>query len=129
MMNYKHFHKMPISGKINRKLEYGTFGLKFLENGELNTNHLDLIKKSYSSTFRKYSKCWFRLQKTWPKYSRALGSRMGTGKSPINRFCYKINKGIIFFEWTPSNTQLNSIFLKKLSNKLPLLFCFVAKGL
>ena len=48
---------MPIKGKTDRKLEYGTFGLKFLENGELNINHLELLKKTYSMVFKKYAKC------------------------------------------------------------------------
>lgn len=120
---------MPIKGKTNRKLEYGTFGLKFLENGELNINHLELLKKTYSMIFKKYAKCWFRLSKTWPKYSRALGTRMGTGKSPIDRYCFKINKGQVFFEWTPNNAQLNTFFVKKLIHKFPIPVRCITKGL
>jgi ribosomal protein L16/L10AE len=56
-MNFKNFHKMPISGKMpTSTLRYGTLGLKFLENGEVTPEQLDAVRKLFFSVFKKYVK-------------------------------------------------------------------------
>ena len=125
-LKYRKKQKKSIKGTKFYKtaLTYGTYGLYILENGQLTLNQLEAIRKKLSIVF-KNSKYWSVLPEPFPKTSKTIGSRMGSGKGEVYTYVYNLLKGTVILEWNQKQEFSQLLFFRLLPVKL----CIIKKSL
>lgn len=113
------FKKNNLKQKCFKKksLKFGLLGLKALESGTVNKQHIKIFKQSIIKKTNKKIKIWTRINHYLFTTKKSLGIRMGKGKGKIESLIYKITNGSIIFELSgPKN--FNALNFHKL--KFPL---------
>ncbi len=126
-MNKKqHKYKLnKTSYKLSRnyKITYGNFGVKSIYNGIINFRNIENLRRKLSKQLKKLNninktKIFIKLNNWKPYTNKPMLSRMGKGAGPITRWNTLIKKGIIFFELSTIEKQLQikQIFKKAIRN-------------
>ena len=100
-------------------LAFGTYGLKALELGRINSRQIEAGRVALSRTMKRTGKIWIRVFPDKPLTSKPVGVRMGKGKGSVEEWVMNIKPGRIIFEITgvDNNTAIKA--LKLAAAKLP----------
>ncbi len=126
-MNKKqHKYKLnKTSYKLSRnyKITYGNFGVKSIYNGIINFRNIENLRRKLSKQLKKLNninktKIFIKLNNWKPYTNKPMLSRMGKGAGPITRWNTFIKKGMIFFELSTIEKQLQikQIFKRAIRN-------------
>ena len=100
-------------------LAFGTYGLKAIELGRINSRQIEAGRVALSRTMKRTGKIWIRVFPDKPLTSKPVGVRMGKGKGSVEEWVMNIKPGRIIFEITgvDNNTAIKA--LKLAAAKLP----------
>ncbi|MEO1923462.1 50S ribosomal protein L16 [Caminibacter sp.] len=118
---YRKQQKGRNRGKAYRgnSLAFGTYGLKALELGRINSRQIEAGRVALSRTMKRTGKIWIRVFPDKPLTAKPVGVRMGKGKGSVEEWVMNIQPGRIIFEITgvDNNTAIRALTLA--AAKLP----------
>jgi len=100
-------------------LDFGTYGLTTLESVRISANQIEAVRKVLSRKMKRSGKIWFRINADRGITSKAVGSRMGKGKSGIDYYACYAAAGRILLEIDGVNHETAMMALKSCSYKFP----------
>ena len=118
---YRKQQKGRNRGKSHRgnSLAFGTFGLKAIEHGRINSRQIEAARIAFSRTMSRTGKIWIRVFPDKPLTSRPVGVRMGKGKGAVEEWVMNIKPGRIIFEMAGVSEELAREALTLARHKLP----------
>ena len=118
---YRKQQKGRNRGKAYRgsSLAFGTYGLKAIELGRINSRQIEAGRVALSRTMRRTGKIWIRVFPDKPLTAKPVGVRMGKGKGSVEEWVMNIKPGRIIFEITGVNEETALRALKLAAAKLP----------
>ncbi len=100
-------------------LAFGTYGLKALELGRINSRQIEAGRVALTRTMKRTGKVWIRVFPDKPLTSKPVGVRMGKGKGSVEEWVMNIKPGRIIFEITGVDNDTALRALKLAAAKLP----------
>ncbi len=118
---YRKQQKGRNRGKAQRgnSLAFGTYGLKAIELGRINSRQIEAGRVALTRTMRRTGKVWIRVFPDKPLTSKPVGVRMGKGKGSVEEWVMNIKPGRIVFEITGVDNDTAMRALKLAAAKLP----------
>jgi len=118
---YRKQQKGRNRGKAQRgsTLSFGTYGLKAVELGRINSRQIEAGRVALSRTMRRTGKIWIRVFPDKPLTAKPVGVRMGKGKGSVEEWVMNIKPGRIIFEITGVNNETAVSALTLAAAKLP----------
>lgn len=99
---YRKWHRMrnaqygvATSGTM---LSFGTFGLKAITGGEINSRQLEAARKAITHFLKRGGKIWIRIFPHQPMTRKAAEVPMGAGKGNVEFYVAQVKKGHVLFE-------------------------------
>lgn len=120
---YKKLFKGKIYGiehKANR-LIYGTYGLKSLEIGRINSKQIEAVRRVISRKLKRLGKIHIRIFPNTPVTKKPIEIRMGKGKGSVDFWVAKVKPGQVLFEIQGIKDNLCLSALKSAAHKLSVL--------
>jgi large subunit ribosomal protein L16 len=100
-------------------LAYGSFGLKSLEAGKLNSKQIESARKVLSRYMKRAGKMWIMVFPHTPVTQKPAEVRMGSGKGNVEYYIAKIKPGRVIFEVDGVENDVAIASLMKAAAKLP----------
>ena len=100
-------------------LAFGTYGLKAIELGRINSRQIEAGRVALSRTMKRTGKIWIRVFPDKPLTSKPVGVRMGKGKGSVEEWVMNIKPGRIIFEITGVDNDTAMKALRLAAAKLP----------
>lgn len=118
---YRKQQKGRNRGKAYRgnSLAFGTYGLKAIELGRINSRQIEAGRVALSRTMKRAGKIWIRVFPDKPLTAKPVGVRMGKGKGSVEEWVMNIKPGRIIFEITGVNEDVAIKALTLAAAKLP----------
>ena len=118
---YRKQQKGRNRGKSYRanSLAFGTYGLKAIELGRINSRQIEAGRVALSRTMKRTGKIWIRVFPDKPLTSKPVGVRMGKGKGSVEEWVMNIKPGRIIFEITGVDNDTAMKALRLAAAKLP----------
>jgi len=118
---YRKQQKGRNRGKAYRgnSLAFGTYGLKAIELGRINSRQIEAGRVALSRTMKRTGKIWIRVFPDKPLTAKPVGVRMGKGKGSVEEWVMNIKPGRIIFEITGVNNETAVRALTLAAAKLP----------
>ena len=118
---YRKQQKGRNRGKAYRgnSLAFGTYGLKAIELGRINSRQIEAGRVALSRTMKRAGKIWIRVFPDKPLTAKPVGVRMGKGKGSVEEWVMNIKPGRIVFEITGVNEDIAIRALTLAAAKLP----------
>ena len=118
---YRKQQKGRNRGKAYRgnSLAFGTYGLKAIELGRINSRQIEAGRVALSRTMKRTGKIWIRVFPDKPLTAKPVGVRMGKGKGSVEEWVMNIKPGRIIFEITGVDNDTAIKALKLAAAKLP----------
>ncbi len=118
---YRKQQKGRNRGKAYRgsSLAFGTYGLKALELGRINSRQIEAGRVALTRTMNRTGKVWIRVFPDKPLTSKPVGVRMGKGKGGVEDWVMNIKPGRIVFELTGVDNDTAVTALTLAAAKLP----------
>lgn len=118
---YRKQQKGRNRGKAYRgnSLAFGTYGLKAIELGRINSRQIEAGRVALSRTMKRAGKIWIRVFPDKPLTAKPVGVRMGKGKGSVEEWVMNIKPGRIIFEITGVNENVAIKALTLAAAKLP----------
>lgn len=101
------------------KLSYGSFGLKSLESGKINSRQIEAARKVITRCMKRAGKLWICVFPHTPVTKKPAEVRMGSGKGSVEYYMMKVKPGRVIFEIDGVNDDVSLEALQKASAKLP----------
>jgi len=101
------------------KLAFGTYGLKAIELGRINSRQIEAGRVALSRTMKRTGKIWIRVFPDKPLTAKPVGVRMGKGKGSVEEWVMNIKPGRIIFEITGVDNNTAMKALRLAAAKLP----------
>ena len=118
---YRKQQKGRNRGKAYRgsSLAFGTYGLKALELGRINSRQIEAGRVALTRTMKRTGKVWIRVFPDKPLTAKPVGVRMGKGKGSVEEWVMNIKPGRIIFEITGVDNDTAIRALTLAAAKLP----------
>lgn len=104
---------------VGHELAYGSFGLKALEPGKLNSKQIESARKVVTRYMKRAGKLWIMVFPHTPVTKKPAEVRMGSGKGNVEYYIAKIKPGRIIFEIDGIDNAAATVALQKAAAKLP----------
>lgn len=101
------------------ELKFGSFGIKALEPGKLNSKQIESSRKVITRYMKRSGKLWIMVFPHTPVTKKPAEVRMGSGKGNVEYYIAKIKPGRIIFEIDGIDSASAMNALLKASAKLP----------
>jgi large subunit ribosomal protein L16 len=112
------FNKLVKTTSLN-SLNFGSFGLKSVTHGKLNSKQIESLYNCLNKTLKKQGKIILRIFPHTPVSNKPIEVRMGKGKGNVSYWISKIKAGTILLELETSLPFLAIKALKIIKKKLP----------
>ncbi len=100
------------------ELVFGSFGLKALDNGWINSRQIEAARRVIIRYLKKGGKLWIRIFPQKPVTTKGNEVPMGGGKGNVDRYVFPIKQGRIIFELEGIKPEIAKEALKKAGDKL-----------
>lgn len=80
------------------KLIFGSYGVKAVTGGEINSRQLEAARKSITHHFKRGGKIWIRIFPHQPITRKAAEVPMGAGKGTVEFYIALVKKGTVLME-------------------------------
>ena len=100
-------------------LKFGSFGLKALEPGKLNSKQIESARKVVTRYMKRAGKLWIKIFPDIPVSKKPAEVRMGSGKGNVEYYIAKIKPGRVIFEIDGIDDASAILSLEKAAAKLP----------
>ena len=102
-------------------LDFGDYGLKALECGEITARQIEAARVAITRAIKKVGKLYIRIFPDMPRTKKPLETRMGKGKAAPEYWCAIIKPGRMLFELEGVSKDVALEALRLASHKLPVL--------
>ncbi|MDG7055878.1 MAG: 50S ribosomal protein L16 [Wolbachia endosymbiont of Meromenopon meropis] len=126
---YRKVFKGRIKGSTKgaSTLSFGSYGLKAMEGGRIQSKHIETARRAVSRTLRRSGKVWIRIFPDIPVSRKPADVRMGKGKGNVEFWVFKVKPGRILFEISSDVPMpLARLALEKATTKLPIKCRFIS---
>lgn len=129
----KQKHRKWFKGRIRgfacrgTELEFGDFGLKALDSGEIKANQIEAARKAIVHYTRRGGRVWIRIFPDKPVTRKPAETRMGGGKGEVAFFAAPVRAGTILFELGATDEKIAQEALRLAANKLPVKTKIISK--
>lgn len=80
------------------QLTFGSFGLKAMTGGEINSRQLEASRKSITHALKRGGKIWIRIFPHQPITRKAAEVPMGSGKGAVEFYIAQVRRGQVLME-------------------------------
>jgi|TARA_X000000950_G_C13530133_1_gene503265 large subunit ribosomal protein L16 len=116
----KSVNKISVNSKDNKKLMFGSIGLKSLESGRLTAKQIQSVKQVINKKIKKIGRLKVNVFPQIPVSKKPVEVRMGKGKGNVDHWVFRVKAGVVLYE-IETTSLLNSIKALELSQRrLPL---------
>ena len=106
-------------------LDFGSFGLKSLEEKWLTSRQIEAARKAIAIVLKKEGKVWMRIFPDKPITKKPPEVTMGGGKGTVEYYVFPVKPGRIIFEIDGVSENMARQALKAAASKLPIKTLFV----
>jgi large subunit ribosomal protein L16 len=116
----KSVNRISVNSKDNKKLMFGSIGLKSLESGRLTAKQIQSVKQVINKKIKKIGRLKVNVFPQIPVSKKPVEVRMGKGKGNVDHWVFRVKAGVVLYE-IETTSLLNSIKALELSQRrLPL---------
>lgn len=108
-------------------ISFGEFGLKTLESVWLTSRQIEAARRSITHYTKRGGRIWIRVFPDKPVSKKAIETRMGSGKAPVDHYVAVVNAGKVVFEMSGVSREIAQEALRRASHKLPAKMKFVER--
>jgi large subunit ribosomal protein L16 len=101
------------------KVSFGSFGLKSMTGGRIESKQLEAARKAMSRELGKFGIMWTRVFPDRPITQKAAEVGMGKGKGDLQGYCFQVFPGRVLFEVDGVTEAVAKEALRKAGTKLP----------
>ena len=118
---YRKVHRGRMTGRAMRgnTVAYGEFGLQATEPGWITSNQIEAARVAMTRYTRRGGKVWIKVFPDKPVTSKALGTRMGSGKGAPDHWIAVVKPDRVMFEIGGVSEEVAKEALRLASHKLP----------
>ena len=120
-VKYRRVHRGRLKGKATRgnTVTYGDFGLQATEPAWITSNQIEAARIAMTRYTKRGGKVWIKIFPDKPVTSKALGTRMGSGKGAPDHWVAVVKPDRIMFEIAGVSEEVAREALRLASHKLP----------
>ena len=128
-VKYRRVHRGRLKGKATRgnTVTYGDFGLQALEPAWITSNQIEAARVAMTRYTKRGGKVWIKIFPDKPVTSKALGTRMGSGKGAPEYWVAVVKAQKVMFEIGGVSEDVAREALRLAQHKLPIKTKIVAK--
>ena len=108
------------------QLAFGSFGLKALSGGEINSRQIEAARKAIAHYLKRGGKIWTRIFPHQPITRKAAEVPMGSGKGNVEFYVAQIKKGLMLMEMEGVTPDVAKRAMYLAGSKLPVKTRFVS---
>ncbi len=126
---HRKVHRGRMKGKAGRgnEVSFGTFGLKAVESGWINSRQIESARVAIARHVRKHGKLWIRIFPDKPVTQKPAETRMGKGKGAPEYHVAVVKPGRVLFEIEGLEEEAAARALRQAAHKLPVKTKFVTR--
>ncbi|MEK7126526.1 MAG: 50S ribosomal protein L16 [Patescibacteria group bacterium] len=109
----------------NNRITFGTYGLKSVESGEINSRQIEAARRSMTRYTKRGGKTWILIFPHKPLTKKPAEVPMGSGKGSPEVFVATVKPGSVIFEMEGVDAQSAKEALRLAAHKLPVKCRFV----
>ena len=109
------------------KLIFGEYGLKALENGFIQANHMEACRIVVARKTRGAGKLWINIFPNKPVTKKPAETRMGKGKGELAHWGSPVKRGKVLFEMSGIPEDFARQVFRLVAFKLPVRTKFIAR--
>ena len=128
-VKHRRVQRGRMTGKAMRgnKVSYGDFGLVALEPAWITANQIEAARIAMTRYIKRGGQVWIKIFPDKPVTSKALGTRMGSGKGTPDHWVAVVKPGKVLFEIAGVSEETAKEAMRLAMHKLPIKCKFVAK--
>ncbi len=128
-VKYRRVHRGRMTGVVTRgsKVSYGEWGIQACEPGWITSNQIEAARVAMTRYTKRGGKVWIKIFPDKPVTSKALGTRMGSGKGAPEYWVAVVKTGKVMFEIGEVSEEVAREALRLAMHKLPIKCKLVAK--
>ena len=112
--------RMTGTASRGNKVAYGDFGIQALEPAWITGNQIEAARIAMTRHTKRGGKVWIKVFPDKPVTSKALGTRMGSGKGAPEYWVAVVKPGRVMFEIAGVSEEVAREALRLASHKLPI---------
>ena len=101
------------------ELSYGSFGLKAMESGRLNSRQIEAARRTITNFIKREGRLWIRVFPDKHVTLRPPETTMGGGKGSVDHYVFVVRPGRVIFEMEAANPETAKEALRLAGFKLP----------
>ena len=128
-VKYRRVQRGRMTGKATRgnTITYGEYGLQATEPAWITSNQIEAARVAMTRYTKRGGKVWIKIFPDKPVTSKALGTRMGSGKGAPEYWVAVVKTGKVMFEIGEVSEEVAREALRLAMHKLPIKCKLVAK--
>ena len=121
-VKYRRVHRGRLKGKAMRgnTVTYGDFGLQATEPCWITSNQIEAARIAMTRYTKRGGKVWIKIFPDKPVTSKALGTRMGSGKGAPDHWIAVVKPDRVMFEIAGVSDDVAKEALRLAGHKLPI---------
>ena len=119
---YRRVHRGRMTGRAMRgnKVAYGDWGLQATESAWITSNQIEAARIAMTRYTKRGGKVWIKIFPDKPVTSKALGTRMGSGKGAPDHWIAVVKPDRVMFEIAGVSDEVAKEALRLAGHKLPI---------
>ena len=109
------------------KLAFGTYGLKSLGRGRLNSRQIEAARRAMTRYIKRGGTVWIRVFPDKPITKKPAEVRMGGGKGAVDQYVFEVKPGKILYEMSGVAADVAKSAFRLAGSKLPFSVEFVTR--
>ena len=128
-VKYRKQQRGRMKGMATRgnKVAYGEYGLAALEPSWITSQQIEAARIAMTRYIKRGGQVWIKIFPDKPVTSKALGTRMGSGKGTPDHWVAVVKPGKVMFEIAGVSEEVAREAMRLAMHKLPIKCKFVAK--
>ena len=128
-VKYRRVHRGRMAGVASRgnKVSYGEWGIQACEPGWITSNQIEAARVAMTRYTKRGGKVWIKIFPDKPVTSKAVGTRMGSGKGAPEYWVAVVKTGKVMFEIGDVSEETAREALRLAMHKLPIKCKLIAK--
>lgn len=109
------------------KVTFGDFGLQSLDNGRVNSRHIEAGRIAATHYLQRQGRVFIRIFPHKPISSKPLETRMGKGKGETDIWTALVKPGTMLYELSGVTEEIAKAALLRIAHKMPVRTRFVVR--
>ena len=122
----KSVNRIAVNSKDNKKLLFGSIGLRSIESGRLTAKQMQSVKQVINKKIKKIGRLKVNVFPQVPVSKKPVEVRMGKGKGNVDHWVFKVKAGVILYEietaFIPNSIKALELSQRRLPFKTKIIF-------